>query len=332
MRVGVTVAERAKPVTASEKVSFLLVLVPFLIDNERISVTEVAAHFAVTEQQVRDAISLISVSGVPGETGTYQHNDLFDVAWDEFLDHDIIQLTNLVAIDETPKFSAREASALIAGLQYLSSLPENADRSAIATLMAKLAEGSSATPVPVAVEGADSDSTIALIRRSVTDGVQLEMEYLNQRGEQDTRRVDALRVESLGSDWFLKAWCHLREGVRTFRLDRIRNPRLTDDPVAKRASDVALSDTLFDPSSADTHVTLEIAATAVGLIADFRPVEGPSEREGFVTATIAVPHFHGLKRLMAELSGVATVIAPQEARRAVSDWAHEALAGYDTVS
>ena len=30
----------------------------------------------------------VAVSGIPGTTGTYQHNDLFDVAWDDFLDND----------------------------------------------------------------------------------------------------------------------------------------------------------------------------------------------------------------------------------------------------
>ena len=52
---------------------------------------------------------LIAVSGVPGDTDSYQHGDLFDIDWDAFEEHDEIVLTNLVAIDDSPRFSAREA-------------------------------------------------------------------------------------------------------------------------------------------------------------------------------------------------------------------------------
>ena len=101
----------------------------------------VAEHFRVPEEQIREAVRLIAVSGIPGETSQYQHGDLFDIAWDDFEDNDQIVLTHLVAIDDTPRFSGREAAALIAGLQYLSALPESADRTAMATLADKLSRG-----------------------------------------------------------------------------------------------------------------------------------------------------------------------------------------------
>ncbi|MBK0297402.1 WYL domain-containing protein, partial [Bacillus sp. S34] len=69
----------------------------------------------VPETRIRRAVELIAVSGVPGETMQYQHGDLFDIAWDDFDQNDMIVLTNLVAIDDSPRLSAREASALIAG-------------------------------------------------------------------------------------------------------------------------------------------------------------------------------------------------------------------------
>ncbi len=122
-----------QPPKAQDKLAFLLALVPYLMDHDRVSVADAAEHFDVTPEQLREAVRLIAVSGVPGETASYQHGDLFDIAWDDFEDNDQIVLTNMVAIDDSPRFSAREAAALIAGLQYLSSLPEHADRAAIST-------------------------------------------------------------------------------------------------------------------------------------------------------------------------------------------------------
>ncbi|WP_165065641.1 helix-turn-helix transcriptional regulator [Marisediminicola senii] len=326
-------AERPKPQHATDKLAFLLSLVPWLIDQGSVTVTEAADQFGVTEAQIRDAVRLIAVSGIPGETSAYQHGDLFDIAWDRFDDHDEIVLTNMVAIDDSPRFSGREAAAFIAGLQYLSALPENADRSAIDSLMAKLARGASATPSQVAVEATDSDATLAVVRESVAAGLQVEFDYLSSKGLHQHRRVDPLRIESIDADWYLRGWCHLREAVRTFRIDRIVDPRITDLPITRHAADVTLPDTLFEGSTDDLLVTIDVAPSAVPLIADYMPDDANSTSvDGVVRTTIHVSHYHGLKRLVASLPGVVTVVDPPEARRVVADWARAATARYESTN
>jgi proteasome accessory factor C len=324
-------SRRAQPRHAQDKLAFLLSLVPYLIDRDRVSVAEAAAHFAVPESQVREAVRLIGVSGVPGETAMYQDGDLFDIAWDDFEDNDQIVITHLVAIDDSPRFSAREAAALIAGLQYLSALPEHADRAAIASLSSKLSRGASAIPSQVAVEANDTDATLGLIRESVESGVQLGFNYLNSRGESEHRTIDPLRVESIDADWYVRGWCHLREALRTFRLDRISNPVVTSDPITHGARDVTLPDSLFEGSPDDLVVTIDVEATAAPLLADYIPEGTPtSEVNGRVRTTIRVSHFHGLKRLIASMPGVATVVSPPEARAAVAEWAAAGAARYSS--
>lgn len=323
-------AERSQPLQARDKLAFLLSLVPWLMDHDGTTVAAAAEHFGMTPEQIREAVELIAVSGVPGETDAYQHEDLFDINWEAFEERDEIVLTNLVAIDDSPRFSAREAAALIAGLQYLSALPENADRAAIASLMGKLSRAASAAPSQVAVEGA-AEPTLAVIRESVEHGVQLELDYLNSQGQRERRRVDPLRVESIDADWYLRGWCHLREAVRTFRLDRISNAVITAEPIEHRASDsdVRLPDVLFEPSPQDLEVTIEVVPSAMPLLADYIP-DGAStvERDGRIRTTVRVSHYHGLKRLIASMPGVATVVAPPSARAAVEQWAREAAARY----
>jgi proteasome accessory factor C len=320
---------RSTPLQAQDKLTFLLSLVPFLMDHDRISVTEVAEHFGMSPEQIRDAVRLIGVSGIPGETAAYQHEDLFDISWDDFEDNDQIILTHRVAIDDSPRFSGREAAALIAGLQYLSALPEHADRAAIATLMTKLSRGASAAPSQLTVQSTDTDDTLALIRDSVEAGVQLEFDYLNSRGEHERRRVDPLRIESMDADWYLRAWCHLREAVRTFRLDRISHPQVTSEPITHRIDDVKLPDTLFEGSANDLIVTIDVVAAAAPLLADYVP-DGAStvEHDGRLRTTVRVSHYHGLKRLIASMPGVAVVVAPPDARRAVEEWAAAGAARY----
>lgn len=326
-----TMAERAQPQRAQDKLAFLLSLVPYLIDRDRVSVSEVAKHFGVPEQQIRDAVQLLAVSGIPGETNSYQHGDLFDIAWDSFEENDEIVLTNLVAIDDAPRFSAREAAALIAGLQYLSSLPEQADRAAIASLMSKLSRGASAEPSAVAVAALETDNTLQLARDSVERGRQLEFTYVDSRGELESRKVDPLRVESIDSDWYLRGWCHLREAVRTFRIDRISNPRIIDEPISHEPSDVTLPETLFEGSDDDLAVTIEVDSAALPLLADYAPETiSTDDAAGRMTVSLRVSHYHGLKRLVASMPGAVTVVAPSEARAVVREWASAGAQRYES--
>jgi proteasome accessory factor C len=322
-------APKPQPLQAQDKLTFLLSLVPYLMDHDRVSVTEAAAHFGMTKEQIREAVRLIGVSGIPGETAQYQHEDLFDISWDDLEENDQVVLTHRVAIDDSPRFSAREAAALIAGLQYLSSLPEHADRAAIASLMAKLSRGASSTPSQVTVQSSGTDETLALIRDSVDAGVQLEFDYLNSRGERERRRVDPLRIESLDADWYLRAWCHLREAVRPFRLDRISDPVVTTEPITHGAADVKLPDTLFEGSADDLLVTIDVVSSAAPLLADYIPDGAVTvEQDGRLRTSVRVSHYHGLKRLIASMPGVAVVVGPPDARAAVRDWAAAGASRY----
>ncbi len=332
-------AEPQGPKLAGDKVAFLLSLVPYLMDQGRVTVVEAAAHFGVPQEQLREAVRLISVSGIPGETATYQHGDLFDIAWDDFELRDEIVLTHNVAIDESPRFSGREAAALIAGLNYLAALPEHADSAAGSALMSKLARGASTSPTQLAVEVSQTNETLALIRESVAAGVQLEFDYLNARGGRETRRVDPLRVDTVDTDWYLRGWCHRREAQRTFRLDHISNATVTTDPITRRADEVALSDRLFEASSDDLVVIIEVAPGTLSLLTEFEPElvaaastepasTEPRDPGNRIRVSVRVSHFHGLKRLATSMNGTVTVLSPPQARQTVKDWAEAALSRY----
>ena len=319
-----------QPFGATDKLTVLLSLVPFLIDHDSITVAEVAAHFSLTPERVREAVRMIATSGVPGETKQYQHEDLFDIQWDEFETNDTIVLTHLVAIDESPRFSAREAAALIAGLQYLSSVPDIAERDAISSLMAKLTRGSSAAPSQVAVARVDSGAALRVISEAGRTGVQVQFDYLNSRGDQETRRVDPLRMESIDDIWYLRGWCHLREAVRTFRLDRMDRLELTTEPIAAPPAGVILPEGLFDPGVDDLTVLLEGPSSVTSLLADYAPFNvTPADSGDRIRASVRVAHFHGLKRLVAGLPGVVTVVEPAEARAVIAAWAAAGAAQYD---
>ncbi len=116
-----------QPPKAQDKLAFLLALVPYLMDRDRVSVTEAAEHFDVPpEQLARRGATHRRVRGCPGRPRPTSTATSFDIAWDDFDDNDQIVLTNMVAIDDSPRILGAGGCGLHRGLQYLSSLPEHA--------------------------------------------------------------------------------------------------------------------------------------------------------------------------------------------------------------
>ena len=150
-------------------------------------------------------------------------------------------------------------------------------------------------------------------------GVQLELDYLDSAGQHERRRVDPLRVESFDDDWYLRGWCHLREAVRTFRLDRISNAVITDAPIEHRADEVAPARHACSRRRPTTSRSRSRSRpAAMPLLVRLHPGRRDVHRRSTAASatTLRVSHFHGLKRLIASMPGVATVVAPPSARAA----------------
>src|SRR5690606_22997149 len=94
----------------------------YLNETGPTSISDLAETFAVEASLLRRLVKFLGVAGVPGETRTYQHEDLFDIDWQALEQDDVVHLTHTVALDDTPRFSSSETAVLIAGLHAVQEL------------------------------------------------------------------------------------------------------------------------------------------------------------------------------------------------------------------
>ncbi len=320
-------AERPAPPKAQDKLAFLLALVPYLIDQVRVTVDEAAAHFRTTPDEMRKAVMLIAMSGTPGADGTYTHETLFDIDWDDFDERDIIRF-RAAPMEDKPRFSSREAAALLAGLQRVAALPEFAARVDIVELMAKLARGATGAPAPLAVRAGELAAIQATLAEAVSTGRRVRIDYVSTRGERQVREVDPLRFDGVDDAWYLRGWCLTRDAERTFLLDRMASAELLGPAEAHEAA--TPGDELFQGASTDERVTLRLPVAALPLIADYRGPDDPVRIEGKrATVTLRIAHPGILGRIAARLAGGVEIVEPAVARAAVAHWARAALAAHD---
>lgn len=77
-------------------------------------------------------------------------------------------------------------------------------------------------------------ATLVLLSLAVQRGTRVRLRY--RSGEEETERaVDPYGLVFHWERWYLAGWCHLRQGPRVFRLDRVRAAEALDESFARPA-------------------------------------------------------------------------------------------------
>ena len=309
----------------SDRYNLMLSLTGFLVQEDEYEVEELAERFGVTSDEIVRAVKNIGFT----DLANFQNPDRYVVDYDA-LEEGFVRISyNLEnVVEDVPRLSSRQASALAAGLVYLSSLPGLAESEEILALQNILSTGDSRGNAPeVIVQPGSRDADLITIRQAIKLGRSIVCDYLNLKGEMRIGRViEPLRIDLRGELIYLKGWCPENQDVRSFRVDRMRNAKLTETPVSEAALNAELDDEVYHPAETDTLVTIEVEPEAFSLMVDFRPVEEPVSVSEYVKSfKILVGDVRNLGRIISRFGGAAKVVAPEEARSAVREFALKAL-------
>jgi predicted DNA-binding transcriptional regulator YafY len=81
----------------------------------------------------------------------------------------------------------------------------------------------------------ESTAVVRSVEHAVAERCVLEIDYVDRSGQRtERRRVEPYGLVGSEDHWYLMAWCRLRDGGRTFRLDRISSAQVTEEAVPPR--------------------------------------------------------------------------------------------------
>ena len=320
--------DKAVKLGARDRVTLYLALVPYLLQNSPVTVEDAAQKFRISPAEMRDLVRKLSNLGIPGTEGFYLPNDLFEINFDLFETQDTIDLINAVGIDATPKFSGTEAATLVAGLQFISGIVASEERESVTALIHKISLGASAQPSDIFVATPEPPPGFDGIRSAFSLKKQMSFGYRNAQGEAEVRTVSPLRLDLVGDTWYLRGWCHVRNALRTFRLDRMDDVSVTTLDIAAEYTTLTLPEALFDARDTDLAVVVRLAENALPLIAEYRPTVHNAASGGDVLATIHFAHLANVAKLVSRYPGILTVVEPAEAIAVVAQYTQDALSRY----
>ncbi|MBT2384735.1 YafY family protein [Streptomyces sp. ISL-11] len=307
----------------------MLSLVTYLRERPGARVADVARAFGITEDELIGDLDVLPMCGT-----SFRGGDLLDID----TDGDRIWWHNPDAsgtsTGEPLRLAADEATALLVAARAVATLPglRESDRQALVRATAKIeaaageaAGASSRLSVTFESEGgvfADVDRAIAERRR-----VWLRY-YSPARDELTEREVDPIRLFAVGHT-YVEAWCRLSEARRTFRLDRVAEIRLLDEPSDPPPVELRdLSEGLVQPAAEDPEVVVEVGPGG-RWVAEYYPHDEAEELpEGGLRITLRTPEPASLRRLALRLGRDGRIVTPPELADSARDAAREALAAY----
>jgi proteasome accessory factor C len=314
--------------SATERLSRLLAMVPWLLSHQGARLEEVAAEFGIAQRQVVKDLELLFVCGLPG----HMPDDLIEADWESGK----VYLGNADAIARPLRLGIDEALALIVGLRALADVPGIGERDAVVRALAKLEEaagaaGAVADSVRVDLGQAPDPQVISACEDAVRRRRRLHLRYLVPHRDETTERdVDPMRVLHLDGRWYLEGWCHRAEAVRLFRLDRVVDAQVLDEdgtpPPSARSRDLDAG--VFAPGADDLLVTLDLLPRSRWVI-DYYPVEAVEQRaDGSLRVRLRTADTAWLRQLVLRLAGGGRVIDPPELADSVAGLARSALEAY----
>jgi proteasome accessory factor C len=154
--------------------------------------------------------------------------------------------------------------------------------------------------------------------------------YSASRDETSERTVDPVRMFEADHRTYLEAWCRQAEGMRVFRVDRIEDVEVLDEP-AVVPDDVAvrdLSEGVFQPASEHLLVELRIGSE-YAWVADYYAIEDVRETGEQLCVSLRVADPAWVRSLVLGAAGQVEVLSPDWLAEEIRGEAQRALSAYD---
>ncbi|MEU8457971.1 helix-turn-helix transcriptional regulator [Streptomyces griseoaurantiacus] len=319
----------ARPVNAIDQTRRMLSLVTYLRERPGARIEDVARAFGITEEELVSDLDVLPMCGT-----SFRGGDLLDID----TDGDRIWWHNPAALGaeaaEPLRLAADEATALLVAARAVATLPglRESDRLALVRATAKVetaageaAGASSRLSVTFESEG----GVFADVDRAISERRRLWIRYYSPaRDEVTEREIDPIRLVSVGHT-YVEAWCRRSEARRTFRLDRVAEIRVLDEPSAPPEVELRdLSEGLVQPAAEDPEVVIEVGPGG-RWVAEYYPHDSADELDdGGLRITLRTPDPASLRRLALRLGRDGRIVTPTDLAESAREAARAALAAY----
>jgi proteasome accessory factor C len=224
---------RGEAAIRPERFARLVTLAGLLIESakgeERLRVSELRQRLELTDEELQEDIDLLNVVNFGG--GTYV---LYaEVQGDE------------IEVDSQPygdnfarpaRLLPLEAKALVAAIDLFGDhLPQGGLQSARTKIVAALGHDPSEEGLEIASSSGGDAEVARTVNEAIGSSRVLELQYYKENEDQFTKRaVEPYRLENGREGWYVECYDLTKDGIRHFKLDRIKEAVLSAETFVPR--------------------------------------------------------------------------------------------------
>lgn len=285
--------------TAEQRLSRLLAMIPWIVAHDGPSVEDVCVRFELTPADLASDIGLLYLCGLhPYTPDLLIEAEIRDKrVWVSYADY----------FSRPLRLTPIEGLGLLTAAQTLLAVPGTDPNGPLARGLAKLA-ASLGTDDAVKVDlGTAPEELLSTVRNAAHLEEQIEIDYLSfSRNERTTRLIEADHVFVAQGQWYVSGWCHLAQAPRTFRVDRIADARPTGE--RRTTTPTASPPQLFTQVAAGGEAVIRLAPADLWVIEQYPIIEQTPGSESHVLVRLGVSDDAWLDRLALRLSNDSEVL------------------------
>ena len=214
-----------------QEVSRLLDLVPFLSTHSYISVKELAEEFGVSEREISNELTALSMCGLPG----YTDYELIDVSFDS----GYVTIRNHDPLDIPRALTNLEVATLLIGLEIMRDGISPEKVAIISKVDSLIAQLSPLVGSAIDVQTHPEALHTVRLQSAIAAREVVEISYESAlTGQAESRIIEPLSIYRENSNTYLNAYCHKALGYRNFRLDRISTVVASEESVREHLESV----------------------------------------------------------------------------------------------
>jgi proteasome accessory factor C len=314
--------------TAGDRLRRVLAMVPWIVANPGVLLGDVAHRFDVAEADLLKDLNVVWMVGLP----PYTPDSLIEVV----IEDGRVWINYADFFSRPLRLSPAQALALLASTDGLLSIPGTEADGPLARALDKLGGAvgvGSDDAIGIDLGTAEAES-LSELRAAAASGRDVEIDYYSYgRDDHSSRRIAPWRVYASGGAWYVEAWCHLAEGERIFRVDRIDALRPTGEPSSHRPDDSGPTVEVFHPRDSDPRITLRLSPRAVWVAETYPCEDIHVGDDDTVTARLVITATPWLERLLVRLGADAEIVDADQlpgATELAGDAARRILARYQS--
>lgn len=256
----------------------LFEIIYILMNKNTVTAKELSEHFEVSQRTIYRDIDILSLAGIPVYTSKGRGGG--------------IRLVEDFVLNKSV-LSEKEQNEILSALHGLSAVKAEESADIIGKLSTFFNKDAVQwLEVDFSDWGYQKGNLFHLLKSAILDRRIVEFDYYSTYGEKTHRRIEPVQLWFKHRAWYIKGYCLTRNDMRLFKLMRIKNFTLTDEPFDKRELLIEVDKSAPDSTHIKNDVTLILKIApemAYRVYDEYENDQIVKQEDGSITATVTWP-------------------------------------------